>query len=132
MARHDDGLSGYGAVQGDHRGVHQALVRWAIWVRHSTPQGRCFSAEGNWRSPQCWHEKPTPVVIYPNESYAVERIVTRLPRLAATHLKLWYVLRRPPGEIRRKLNLTADELVAHLHTAREYVASGLTRGHDRP
>ena len=111
----------YDLIPPEHAAIHESIMEWARWGQiHWHPQ-LCRSLERNYRPPPMY-ETTTPQMI-PNLKliYAIERLVVNAPKQFGTHLVYYYIRKLPPQATRKKLHLSKDCIVSHLHDAREYL-----------
>jgi len=120
----------------EHREVDEALSHWGqYWRIKGSPFGQVESVEGNYRSPQEWHERgappmwtePDPAVAVEIEgvmrAWAEDTPGERNNRLA---LKFWYVYRSDPEYIRRRLRVKLHEVQPLLYDGRQEMLNRLT------
>jgi len=100
--------------------------RWCLSGRHH--RGQCGSAEGNWRSPQCWNlVTHAPISMNTHRAFEVEIIVVAMPDPWRLVLVLHYIRRAHLATIRRQLRRRwrLDHPEPVLQEARHRVASAL-------
>lgn len=102
----------------------QRFDNWVRWCRqHGGGGGRCFSAEGGYRSPQVWHPpEPKPESVDVNDAMAMQRAWVRFAVDVPTYARIidvlvfhdWY----EPKWQARKLGMRIVELQAALDRAK--------------
>ena len=82
--------------------VESLLLSWGVWSRHDLDVGppidrKAASAEGFYRSPQCWNERrPREVVIPDDEALRIERAVLATGPILCASLRSYYIHGRAP------------------------------------
>ena len=105
--------------------VHDALELWAAWSWGGRHQGRCASIEGR------YNDGDAPSVsdgVRARTAARVHSTVCQLPVAARWMLHLWYVHRKPPGFICRRLGVHRSALVAEINKSRRMLANRLKMG----
>lgn len=109
--------------------LHERLLNWARWAHGGRfPEVRCQSIESRYRSPQVWHPAAPRVSVAERDAYAMECLVRRLPEKARFLIRGYYVHRRNPMALIRKLRVRNEAELEHQIVA----ALFLLRGVDNP
>jgi hypothetical protein len=82
--------------------TEQSLHAWGVWSRVDVNIGpevdhAAGSAEGMWRSPQCWDERrPKVVLLCDDDAMKVEKAVLGTGIVLAAALRSFYIRQHPP------------------------------------
>lgn len=86
--------------------IHARLINWGHWAHGGRlPDTRCQSIESRYRSPQTWYPAVPRVSVGERDAYAVECAVRKLPEIPRFLIRGYYVHRRNPSALMRKLRI---------------------------
>ena len=118
------------SVQADEVEVDARLCEWARWCVRRGGSPDIGSLEGRYRSPQHWHRVEPTMPIILRQVLDVERMLVAMPELERALLRGWYVYRRSPGDLCRRLAIHWQLFPARLRYARLMLRNLLRLGHE--
>ena len=110
----------------NQREIDSRLNNWAMWVTPGIGRAVCPMFKMAKSNSRQWHQPEIRPTCDTKDAQKIEKAIRLIPNTSQTLLRWYYVFRGPEVKIRRKLNLSHEELMISVIAARNLLQSNLS------